>query len=62
MKDDEHKLVCDALKNFPYGVAHKDLLAAIEAVLEADEDDATWALRVMEEESLIWFAEERARG
>lgn len=40
LKTDEHTLICDAIKAFPFGVAHKDLLAAIDAVLEADEPSA----------------------
>jgi hypothetical protein len=37
LKDDDHKLVCEAMKSFPFGIAHKDLLAAIDAIMEADE-------------------------
>jgi hypothetical protein len=40
LKDEEHTLVCEALKNIPYGLAHRDLLATIDVILAADEPAA----------------------
>lgn len=37
---DEFTLLSDAIKSFPFGLAHKDLLALIDDVLAADEPPA----------------------
>ena len=35
VEEDQFKLIVGALTNFPFGVAHKDLLAIVDGVLEA---------------------------
>jgi hypothetical protein len=40
LKDDDHKLVCDAIRTFRFGLANRDLLAALDGILEADEPPA----------------------
>jgi len=40
LEDRDHTFVCDALRNFAWGVAHRDLMAVIDHVLEAGEAPA----------------------